>query len=71
MHEGDSVRKVQLYPLIIRPRHTYAFDFVRSGNTAAVRELLQSRHLSVLDRSLSGSNVETLLEVSAVYCNLA
>jgi len=68
VHESDGVRNFQLYPLNMRPSHTYVFDFVREGDVAAVRDLLISRQLSVLDRSYYSSaerDGETLLEVSS------
>jgi hypothetical protein len=69
VHESNSVRKIQLYSLNMRPSYTYAFDFVRSGDTATVRELLNSGQLSVLDRSADEEG-GTLLEVRSLQCFL-
>jgi hypothetical protein len=64
IHECDNAWTFQLKPVNIRPARTYAFDFVRTGDVGAVRELLKSRQLSVQDREPSWDGSGTLLEVS-------
>lgn len=73
VQEVSQIWTVQVRPINVRPKHTYAFDFVRRGDTAAVRELLKKRELSVHDQTedLFGSPSSNLLEVSiAKHWNL-
>jgi hypothetical protein len=67
VHECDNVWTFQLKPINIRPAHTFVFDFVRAGDTDAVRELLRSGQLSVHDRQASKNGNKTLLEVSGAH----
>jgi hypothetical protein len=67
VHECDNVWTFQLKPINIRPAHTYVFDFVRAGDTDAVRELLRSGQLSVHDRQLTSKGSKSLLEVSSMH----
>lgn len=57
---------LQLRPVIIRPRGTFAFDFVRSGDIETIRRLLQSGELSLHDHEQVGGNCRNLLEVGRV-----
>jgi hypothetical protein len=66
IHKCDNAWTFQLKPVNIRPARTYAFDFVRTGDVSAVRELLRSRQLSVQDRESSWRGSGTLLDVSDV-----
>lgn len=71
--ESQNIWTFQLHLVNIRPRHTYAFDFVRQGNLAAVRELMSLGDLSVNDQADSQGSGEpyNLLHVSALCCSKA
>lgn len=66
MQNDGRVWTVQLRPVNIRPTYTYAFYFVRRGDTTAVREVLSRGELSVHHQAegLYGSPSSNLLEVS-------
>jgi hypothetical protein len=64
VHEANQGWTTQLYPINLRPKHTYAFDFVRRGDVKAVRELMRLGHLSVNDRVGFYWGEESLLEAS-------
>jgi hypothetical protein len=64
VHEANQGWTVQLYPINLRPEHTYAFDFVRRGDVKAVRELMRLGHLSMNDQANCEYYQLSLLNVS-------
>ena len=51
-HELDGAWNFRVRPVNVRPRGTFAFEVVRSGNVEAVKKLLTSGELSVSDHEL-------------------
>jgi galactokinase len=64
VHEANQGWTTHLYPVNLRPKNTYAFDFVRKGDVTAVRELLRLGHLSVNDQAACSGYEQSLFEVS-------
>jgi hypothetical protein len=64
LREADGGWTAQLYPIMVRPRDTYVFDFVYSGDVDAVRRLLRSGQLSVRDHVQHWDGLMNLLQVS-------
>jgi hypothetical protein len=68
VHTSANVWTVQVYNVNVRPWNSGVFDAVRSGDTKAVRQLLDSGRLSLRDRVRYSEALdepdETLLEAS-------
>jgi hypothetical protein len=67
VHEADGVWTTQIWTVNVRPRHAVVFEYVRSGDVEAVRELLQSGKLSMRDFRVGHYKDESLFEVSITY----
>jgi hypothetical protein len=64
IHQADGVWTAQIWPINVRPGSALVFDYVRSGDVEAVRELLQSGQLSMRDYACQGRLNRSLPEVS-------
>jgi hypothetical protein len=67
VHEADGVWTTQIWTVNVRPRHAVVFEYVRSGDVEAVRELRQSGKLSMRDYRDGQYKDESLFEVSITY----
>jgi hypothetical protein len=67
VHEADGVWTTQIWTVNVRPYQAVVFDYVRSGDVEAVRELLQSGQLSMRDHEHYGSRSRSLFEVSTSH----
>jgi hypothetical protein len=56
VHQADGVWSAQIWPINVRPESAVVFDYVKSGDVEAVRELLQSGQLSMRDHASRGRN---------------
>lgn len=67
VHKSNGAWTAQFAPVCLRPWHTYAIDFVRSGNMNMVRNCLDLGHLSLRDQICIGPSVQpvNLLELSS------
>jgi hypothetical protein len=54
VHQADGVWAAQIWAVNLRPESALVFDYVRSGDVEAVRELLQSGQLSMRDHACFG-----------------
>jgi hypothetical protein len=63
VHEADGVWTTQMWPVNVRPESAVVFEYVRSGDVEAVRELLNSRQLSLRDHMHRWDGDLSLFEV--------
>ena len=70
--ELDGAWNFRVRPVNVRPRGTFVFDVVRSGNVEAVRKLLISGELSVSDHEYDSYEPwnSSILLVSPIYIEM-
>lgn len=66
VHEADGVWTTQIWPVNVRPDCAVVFEYVRSGDVEAVRELLKSRQLSLRDHMRRWDGDLSLFEVTSL-----
>lgn len=67
VHEADGVWTTQIWPVNVRPYSSVVFDYVKSGDVEAVRELLRSGHLSMRDQAQYGYEDLSIFEVGDIH----